>query len=184
MGKAEVSIVDFLFESGALKDTPRSGWQTIGIKQPESVADHSFRVALVGWVLAKLEKADEGKVVRMCLLHDLEESRLGDLHTVNRKYLVEKGSAYADIFKGLFCGKEFGELVKELKGMKTKEAIIARDADRLEMVFQAKEYADQGKRYVGDWIRTGTESLKTESAKRIAREVVGRDSRAWLFGIK
>jgi putative hydrolase of HD superfamily len=184
MASKEARLVDFLFEAGMLKDTPRSGWLTIGIKDPESVAEHSFRVALIGWALAKLEKADEGKVLKMCLLHDLEETRLGDLHTLNRVYLEEKKSACSDIFKGLFCEKEMSGLVKEQKGMKTKEAIVARDADKLEMVLQAKEYKDQGKKYCEDWIDSGMKGLKTKSAKRIAKEALKQDSREWLFRIK
>ncbi len=184
MAGKDARLVDFLFEAGMLKDTPRSGWLTIGIKDPESVAEHSFRTALIGWVLAKLEKANWERVLGMCLLHDLEETRLGDLHTVNRVYLKEKKSAYADIFKGLFCESEMKELARELKEMKTKEAVIARDADKLEMVFQAKEYRDQGKKYAEDWIRSGMRGLRTKSAERIAREALKRDSREWLFGIK
>ncbi|MFH1471136.1 MAG: HD domain-containing protein [Candidatus Micrarchaeota archaeon] len=177
----DIGIVDFLFEAGMLKDTPRSGWLTIGIKNPESVAEHSFRTALIGLVLAKLEGADEGRVMKMCLLHDLEETRLGDLHTVNRVYLEEKRYAYADIFRGLFCEKEMNGLVEEQKALKTKEAVIARDADKLEMVFQAKEYKDLGREYVEDWIKSGMDGLRTESAKRIAKEAIKRDSKNWLF---
>jgi putative hydrolases of HD superfamily len=184
MAKKEARLVDFLFEAGMLKDTPRSGWLTIGIRSPESVAEHSFRVALVGWALAKLEKADDGKVLKMCLLHDLEETRLGDLHTVNRVYLGEKKGAAKDMLAGLFCGKEMEGLLKEFCEQKTPESIIAKDADKLEMVLQAKEYKDQGKKYVEDWVRSGMKGLKTKSAKRIAKEALKRDSRGWLFRIK
>lgn len=182
MGKR--ALVEFLFEAGLLKDTPRSGWLTIGIKDPESVAEHSFRTALMGLMLAKLEKADEGRVIKLCLLHDLEETRTGDLHTVNRVYLKEKRSAGIDAVRGLFCEKEMLEMLRELGEEKTKEAIVARDADRLEMVFQAKEYKDAGKPYVEDWIRTGTNKLRTKSAKEIAKECLKTDSRGWLFRIK
>ncbi|MFH0817434.1 MAG: HD domain-containing protein [Candidatus Micrarchaeota archaeon] len=187
MGKNEREIsriADFIFEAGMLKDTPRSGWLTIGIKNPESVAEHSFRTGIIGLILAKLEGANEEKVMKLCLLHDLEETRLGDLHSVNKLYLKETKSACEDVFLGLFCEKEFIGLAKELKGMKTKEAVIAKDADRLEMVFQAKEYSDQGKKYIEDWIKSGMSGLSTKSAKRIAKEALLRDSRKWLFGIK
>ncbi len=179
MGKT----AEFLFEAGLLKNIPRSGWLTIGIKNPESVAEHSFRAALVGWVLAKMEGADEEKVIKMCILHDLEEARLGDLHTVNRVYLKEQRKAYPDILKGLFCEKEMESLLKEMGELKSPEAIIAKDADRLEMVLQAKEYKDEGRNYVEDWIKSGMNGLKTKSAKKLAKEITGSDSRSWLFSI-
>lgn len=177
-------LVDFLFEAGLLKNTPRSGWLTIGIERPESVAEHSFRVSLMGMILARLERANETKVMKMCLLHDLEETRLGDLHTVNKVYLQRKRSASEDLLKGLFFEKDATALLRELEQGKTREAVVARDADKLEMVFQAKEYLDLGNKHARDWIKSGMRELKTKSARDIARQAVKRDSRAWLFSIK
>ncbi len=177
-------LVDFLFEVGLLKNTPRSGWLTIGIKDPESVAEHSHRTAVIGYVLAKLEKADEDKVVRMCIFHDLEETRLNDLHTINKKYLKQSRIAYKDIFSGLEFGKELENIMDEFSAHKTKEAVIARDADKLEMVFQAKEYLDEGNTYANDWIKSGMRKLKTKSAKKIAKKVIKSDSKKWIFQFK
>ena len=50
-------LFDLLLEVGMLKQTPRSGWQVLGIKNAESVADHSFRCSVLGYVLAHREKA-------------------------------------------------------------------------------------------------------------------------------
>jgi putative hydrolase of HD superfamily len=176
--------VQFLFEVGLLKDTPRSGWLTIGIKDPESVAEHSFRTAIVGLILAKMENADEEKVLKMCLLHDIEETRLGDLHTVNKAYLKEKRKAYPDILGKLFCEGEMKGLLREFCEGRTRESTIAKDADRLEMVLQAKEYCDLGKRYAEDWIKSGMAELKTKSARKLAKQSLKTDSKEWLFKIK
>ena len=68
------SIVNFFFELGMLKKTPRSGFQFLGSGR-ESVADHAFRVAAIGYTLAKLNgEADAFTVILMCLFHDLPES--------------------------------------------------------------------------------------------------------------
>ena len=167
-----------------LKDTPRSGWLTIGIKDAESVAEHSFRTALVGWILAKMEGASEETVIKMCLLHDLEEARIGDVHAVGKMYLKETRSAYKDAFRGLFCEKEMAGLVSEMKAGKTREAVLANDADKLEMIFQAKEYSDLGNPYSKEWIKKGMSRLKSNAAKKVAKEVIKRDSRKWLFEVK
>ncbi|MBI4399321.1 HD domain-containing protein, partial [Candidatus Micrarchaeota archaeon] len=80
-------MIDFLYEVGLLKRTPRSGWLTIGIKDCESVAEHSFRCAILGYVLARMEKANVEKIVLLCLFHDVPEARIGDLHLIARKYV-------------------------------------------------------------------------------------------------
>ena len=75
-------IVNFFFETGMLKHVKRSGWWLINIKDPENIAEHSFRTAVIGYFLAKIEKVDADKVLKMCLFHDLHESRINDLHKV------------------------------------------------------------------------------------------------------
>ncbi|WP_414635820.1 HD domain-containing protein [Actinophytocola sp.] len=83
-------IAAFPFESGHLKHFPRSGWLLLGITQPEIVAEHSFRVGLVGIALAALEGADPGRTAALCLMHDVHEAgsamslRL-DVHTSRRQ---------------------------------------------------------------------------------------------------
>jgi hypothetical protein len=80
-------IVEFLFEVGMLKKTPRTGYQFLG-SGGESVADHSFRTAVIGYALASQEPdADRNKVVLMCLFHDFPEARTGDHNYVNKKYV-------------------------------------------------------------------------------------------------
>jgi len=63
------NIVDFIAEAGLLKRIARSGWWVIGIKDQESVADHCFRCAVLGFILAKMEKADPYKVLLMTLFN-------------------------------------------------------------------------------------------------------------------
>jgi 5'-deoxynucleotidase YfbR-like HD superfamily hydrolase len=48
-------IARFLYEMGALKRLPRSGWLIAGVAAPESIAEHSFRTAILGWLLAHME---------------------------------------------------------------------------------------------------------------------------------
>ena len=81
------AIADFLFEVGMLKRTPRSGFQFLGTGA-ETVAEHSLRVAVIGYVLAKMSgKFAPEKIVLMCLFHDLVEARTGDLNYVNKRYV-------------------------------------------------------------------------------------------------
>ncbi len=170
---------DFLFQLGALKRFPRSGWLSIGITHPENIASHIFRTALIGLLLAKKERADENKVIKLCLLHDLAEIRTSDLTPLNSKYIKKDDKKAArDVIKGLFCERELNELLRELD-TNTREAVIARDADALELLVQAKEYLDEGNKYARDFITTARKKIKTRSAREIARELEKTDSARW-----
>jgi len=177
MGK----LADFIYSAGMLKRTPRSGWLTIN-ENPESVADHSFRTALIGYVLCKMEKADQKTelfVLRNCILHDIHEARIGDLHRTAKKYVkIDEERAMADVFAGLSFAKEAKEALR--KGGKVAQ--ISRDADLLDMIAEAKELGDLGNGYAQAWITNASKSLKTGSAKKLLKELLETDSKNWLFG--
>jgi 5'-deoxynucleotidase YfbR-like HD superfamily hydrolase len=73
---------------GQLKRLRRAGWLFIGVPDPETVAEHSFRAAIVGIAVATLEGADAGRTATLCLLHDSPESRIGDIEAVGRAYVA------------------------------------------------------------------------------------------------
>ena len=80
-------LVNFLFEVGMLKKTPRTGYQFLGSGR-ESVAEHSFRTAVIGYLLSLQEpEADVQKTTLMCLFHDIHEARTGDHNYVNKQYV-------------------------------------------------------------------------------------------------
>lgn len=81
-------LVSFFFEVGTLRKILRSHRQTLLTDDlSDNIASHSFRVSMIGWFLAAAEKADPHRVVMMCLLHDLEETRAGDQNWVHKKYV-------------------------------------------------------------------------------------------------
>src|SRR5258708_18887486 len=80
---------------GYLKQVKRAGWGMLGIPHPESVAEHSFRTAILGYILASLAGADPQKTATMCLFHDTAEARTGDLHRVARRYNNGNGEELA-----------------------------------------------------------------------------------------
>jgi len=51
-------ILNFIFELGQLRRIDHEGWKLIGIKHPETVAEHSLRAAQIGFILAELENLD------------------------------------------------------------------------------------------------------------------------------
>ncbi len=74
-----MDLVKFLAEAGKLKAVRRQGWIERGVKKPESVADHCFGTALACMVVPG--DVDRDKAIRMALVHDLAEARVGDIIT-------------------------------------------------------------------------------------------------------
>ncbi|SPF51253.1 Metal dependent phosphohydrolase [Syntrophobacter sp. SbD1] len=175
-------IVNFFFELGMLEKTPRSGFQFLGSGR-QSVAEHSFRVAMIGFALARLDpKVDAFKVVCMCLLHDVAEARTGDQNYVNKRYVaVDEASAIGDMATPLPFGDEFKELLKEYRDSKTPEAALVHDADQLELILELKEQNDLGNSYAVKWIYFARQRLVTSTAKKIAEEILSTDSTDWWF---
>jgi len=178
------SILNFIAEVGNLKRVKRSGWWVIDIPYEESVADHSFRCLVIGYILAKIEKVDTSKVLLMTLFNDVHESRITDLHKMAHKYINVR-KAEKDVFKdqmnGLdkVIGGEMTDLRKEYDKQKTLESLIARDADILECLIQAKEYYDQGFKNAKNFFKKAPKLLKTKSAKKMWKESKDWDSSKW-----
>jgi putative hydrolases of HD superfamily len=179
------NIANFLFESGMLKRTPRSGFQFLG-SGTESVAEHIFRTLYIGYVLGKLSNGVRiDRLIKMCLFHDLPEARTGDLNYVNKKYVdANEGKAVNDLTKNLFFGEEIRALIAEFNEGKTDEAQLARDADQIEMILSLKEYKDLGNKYAEEWLAYSIKRLQTDTARELANIILDTDSSHWWFGEK
>lgn len=175
-------VVEFLFEVGMLKKTPRTGYQFLG-SGTESVADHSFRTAVIGYTLATQEPAaDLNKVVLMCLFHDFPEARTGDHNYVNKKYVkADEEGALRDQVRGLPFGNDVIALANEFNDDATLEAQLSRDADQLDLILELKEQLDIGNPNAKDWLDFAVKRLLTKNARKMAREVLETDSTNWWF---
>ncbi len=181
------NLAKFLLELGMLKRVRRSGWWAAGVDNPESVAEHSWRAAVIGYFLAKEEHADADKVVKMLLFHDVAECRIDDIHKLAARYLDKEAAGKKVVEdQSLMLPKdvaaEYIMLMKEMEGKQTKESIVAKDADWLECAIQAKEYVDIGYKNCSGWIGSVRKALRTESAKRMLKEVLKEGN--WWEGPK
>lgn len=182
----EFALSRFLFEVGQLKRVQRSGWWLAGVKNSETVAEHSYRTALVAFVLAHMEGADAQKAVTIALFHDLAETRVNDLHKLAKEYIGREGveeRVVADQVAGLPS-----ELARTIRGLCREkghgdgiEAQIVRDADHLECLIQAHEYGELG-HPVDEWVESSMQALKTAAAKKIAAAVLQTSSGSWRAG--
>ena len=180
--------VKYLYEMGHLKQVKRAGWGMIGITQPESVAEHSFRTAILGYILASLAGADPQKTATMCLFHDTAEARTGDLHRLARRYNNGDGEerALADQVSRLpsAIAEGISALIHEYEERTPLEGLLARDADLLECILQAREYQVQGHTDADDWIEGCYAGLKSEEAKSLADACLQTEPSEWWRGLK
>jgi putative hydrolase of HD superfamily len=175
-------IANFFFELGMLKKTPRSGFQFLGSGN-ESVAAHSFRMALIGFSLAQLSgAADPLRVACLCLVHDLAEARTGDLNYLNKRYVdVREQEAIRDMAAALPYAAEMLELFEEYRAEQTEAARLAHDADQLDLILELKEQSDLGNRYALEWIHFARKRLQTTIGKRMGEQILDTDFNAWWF---
>lgn len=176
------SIANFLFETGMLQKTPRSGFQFLG-SGSESVAEHVLRTIFIGYALCKMDpEVDEARVLKLCLIHDLPETRTGDMNYVNKKYVaVNEKKAVRELAETLFFGEEIQGAINEFNEKKTRESLIARDADQIALILQLKEYSDLGNKYSREWIDFAMKRLCTDTAKKLASAITETDSSEWWF---
>jgi putative hydrolases of HD superfamily len=143
-------LIDFIAEAGRLKKLPRTGWVESSVPDPESVADHSFRVALIAMILSDAQRLDTIKVVRMALLHDLAEAETGDLTPRQKETDIEGFKLAEDTAMVKLLEKlpeairgEYRAAWREFSEASTEEARLVRGADKLEMIMQASEYQQE-----------------------------------------
>lgn len=175
---------DLLFEIGTLRKVPRA-WQQYLTPRVQNIAEHTFRTALIGWVIATNEGADTSKVIKMCLLHDLAESRTGDIAFSHRPY-VDRHEQLAEehMFKDTALEKEARILLKEYSERKSKESQIARDADNLDVDLELKELVRIGDTSAIRMRRDRQSIIKnkklySKTAKKIWDEIQKTDPDSW-----
>ncbi len=179
------SIVDFIYESGILSKTPRSGLWFLGTGS-QSVAEHLFRTALIGYMLSHLVKrADKNRVIFLCLFHDVGEGRTSDLNYVHQRYgRLAEPQAIEDIARSLPFGKEIKEAFFEEQGGKTLEAKLAKDADKLEWLATMREEFVKGNTKAKSWAQGAFKHLKTPIAKKIGKMMMATHPDRWWFDEK
>lgn len=143
-------MLDFLKAAANLKKISRQGWiDKLSLNHPESVADHSYSMAIMSMVISDMRKYDSEKILKMVLLHDLAEARIGDL-TPNQlsgeKKKKLENNAFNEIIEDLpeNIKSQYLQIWKEYQKNISVESKLVRQIDRLEMALQAKTYQKEG----------------------------------------
>ena len=135
-------LLDILSVAEKLKCNTRHCYTSTG--RHESVAEHSWRIALMAMLLTgEFPDADMNKVIRMCLIHDLGEIFTGDVPAFEKtKNDEEKEDAiYAKWVRSFptEVRNEFEDLLTEMNALETREAKLYKALDKMEAVIQHNE---------------------------------------------
>ncbi len=176
------SVVNFIYEVGILKQTPRSGLWFLGTGN-QSVAEHICRATLIGYSLAKLTKgANTDRVVMLCLIHDLGEARTSDLNYVHQKYgRLSESEAVKDLASTLPFGEEILARHHEAEEKVTLEAKLAKDADNLEWICTLREEEMKGNIKATSWLVSATQRLRTTAGKKLVKIIMKTHPDAWWY---
>lgn len=146
-------MVSFYRQTIALKLLPRTGWLQRGVAQPESIAEHSFGVALLALVVGdSIGGIDRTKLLATALLHDLAEVHLTDLPASASLFLgkhakhAAEEQAFCALTAVLPCNQTYQNLWAEYVSGATVEARLVKALDRIEMLMQALVYEQFGNR--------------------------------------
>lgn len=112
-------IVDLLLKTGKLKNIKRAGWVREKFPDPESVAEHTFRVCFLALILAEDLKLERSRLLEMALLHDIEEfstfdpvTQRGSENVANHDHVLEK-KVVRELFSPLKKADEYYKIWEE-----------------------------------------------------------------------
>lgn len=174
---------EFLYEIGTMRFIQRTWKQFIG-SEFANLAEHSMRVIWTALIIARGEKnVDTGKIVKIALVHDITESRTGDVHYISRLYTKRNDEqAIKDILLDTSVADEFLALYHEYEQRETLEAKIVKDADNIEVDLELMEQKARGNPLADKWTamrRKVRSTLFTNSAKKLFDEIYQTDPDAW-----
>jgi len=160
-------IAKFLKEAYKLKEIKRKGWIRIGIDEAESVASHSYMVALIAMLIGDKLNLNVEKLIKMALLHDIGEAIIGDItpyEMSKEEKLKKEKEAVRELCSML--GNEYYEIWLEFAYRKSNEAKLLQEIDKIDMILQAKEY---GKKYGMEKLK---EFLENENEIEMLKELI------------
>ncbi len=174
------SIANLLFEIRILKDITRSGYTFLG-SGTESIAEHSFVMAMICFVMARMEtQIDREKLISMALVHDLAEARTGDLNYVHKRYCKsDEKKALGHLTDKIPFGRDMVDLVDEFNEGKTREACLARDADQISFIMELKKLSDTGAAGPERWLPIVMDRVQTGCGKQIVQTIMETSWDEW-----
>ncbi|HHE76815.1 MAG TPA: HD domain-containing protein [Candidatus Parcubacteria bacterium] len=198
------SILDFIVKVNKLKQTPRTGWALRGIKQGETIAGHSFALAITSWVLPQTlkKRLSIERLVKMALSHELCEVFADDATPYEflksrqkmkfqkwirlsqkekkesfKKDFKKEKKALQELIKNLpqNSKKEIFLLWKDFKEQKSKEARYLNQFYVFNTLLQALLYWQEDKKFpIAPWWEWAFERVESSEVLELLKELKKR----------
>ncbi|KAI9125567.1 hypothetical protein K1719_002985 [Acacia pycnantha] len=175
------SAIDFLSICHRLKTTKRAGWIRKDVKDPESIADHMYRMGLMALIASDIPGIDRNKCIKMAIVHDIAEAIVGDITPSDGVSKEEKSRRECEaldhmckVLGGGSRATEIAELWMEYEANSSPEAKFVKDLDKVEMILQALEYEDEQLKDLDEFFESTAGKFQTETGKAWALEIVSR----------
>lgn len=180
--KTNQKDINLLFELGNIRFIERM-WRRFLGHDFQNLAEHHFRVFWIAMVIASHEEGvDTGKIAKMALLHDIAESRTGDVDYLSRQYVERREEmAIKDMLGGSSLEDEFIELWREYEKRESLESRIVKDADNLDCDFELADQKSKGSSIINKDTRdfVAENKLYTTTAKQMYKQVYKTDPHIW-----
>ncbi|EFC48954.1 predicted protein [Naegleria gruberi] len=184
------NIVSFLKIVSKLKHTLRTGWVDCKVKQPETIAGHMYRMAIISMLTKNQPNICTERCIKMSIIHDLSEAIAGDITphagvSKEEKFKLEN-DAIENMRKTLLNGvsdtteegKQFTQTVNEMLDLwheyeegTSPEAVMIKDIDKFDMVLQALEYETDQNLELPTFYESTKGGFKTDMVKALMNEV-------------
>ncbi|KAJ4962072.1 hypothetical protein NE237_021982 [Protea cynaroides] len=175
------SVIDFLNICHRLKTTKRKGWVNHGIKGPESIADHMYRMALMALIAGDLPGVNRERCIKIAIVHDIAEAIVGDITPSDGVPKEEKSrleqaalNEMCEVLGGGSRAEEIKELWAEYENNSSIEANLIKDFDKVEMILQALEYETEHGKVLDEFFLSTAGKFQTEIGKKWAAEITKR----------
>ncbi|KAJ0260386.1 5'-deoxynucleotidase [Hirschfeldia incana] len=175
------SAIDFLTLCSRLKTTPRAGWGKRDVKNPESIADHMYRMGLMALISSDIPGVNRDKCIKMAIVHDIAEAIVGDItpscgvskEEKNRRE-TEALEHMCKILGGGERAEEIAALWREYEANASPEAKVVKDFDKLELILQALEYEQEQGKDLEEFFQSTAGKFQTDIGKAWALEIASR----------
>lgn len=178
--------LNFLFEMGALRYVQRT-WRHFLGADFANVTEHTFRMIWTSLLIASKEKGvNIEKLMKMALVHDITESRTGDVDYLSRQYTKrDEDLAITDILEKTSL-KEFIGVWREYEKYDCIEAQIVKDADNLDVELELREQQANGVALRELWRKRRRSQIRktilyTKTAKKIWDQIEKSEPHDWHF---
>ncbi|XP_027176926.1 HD domain-containing protein 2 isoform X2 [Coffea eugenioides] len=170
--RSATSAIDFLTLCHRLKTTKRAGWVKKGVENPESIADHMYRMGVMALIAADIPGVNRDKCVKMAIVHDMAEDGISKLEKSQREQ--EALEHMCKLLGGGPQAKEIADLWTEYEENTSLEAKVVKDLDKVEMILQALEYENEQGKDLDEFFQSTAGKFQTNIGKAWASEIASR----------